>query len=355
MGLMPEVEASLYEDSPKEKRKAEQRENNEQLVEMLAKKFQTPPPHQCDDPRVPVLERRVAELERMVAVLSSQSHDTYRSGSGIVEPDSPIHAGQEAEPVRGLILKDWEWKGETINLRIEAIRDKTRNNVWYKVTGGEVNEYTGLSEYLFAPYNMDRQRPEESVALKDGSEHEECVQLLYNAGIITGEKTGSYTPSALDPFSSSCTYYRLTDQAIEHANRRQKTTPIQGTVDNAQAEQEEEYPGLRLKNHEWRGREINLYIEAKQPFPDENPWYKITGYYTWGGEEVQFSHCTFDFFRYRDSAAIDMWEDHDKIVRLLYNAGVITKEKTYKSIGLERKCICYRLTDQALAYAHRDW
>ena len=43
MGLMPEVEASLYEDSPKEKRKAEQRENNEQLVEMLAQKFQTPP------------------------------------------------------------------------------------------------------------------------------------------------------------------------------------------------------------------------------------------------------------------------------------------------------------------------
>lgn len=43
MGLMPEVEASLYEDSPKEKRQAKQRKNNEQLVEMLAKKFQTPP------------------------------------------------------------------------------------------------------------------------------------------------------------------------------------------------------------------------------------------------------------------------------------------------------------------------
>lgn len=127
-----------------------------------------------------------------------------------------------------------------------------------------------------------------------------------------------------------------------------------GTVDNAQAEQEEAYPGLRLKGHEWRGREINLYIEAKQPFPNENPWYDITGYYTCGGEEVQFSHCTFDFYRYRDSAAIDMWEDHDKIVRLLYNAGVITKEKTYTSIGLERKCICYRLTNQALAYAHRE-
>lgn len=125
--------------------------------------------------------------------------------------------------------------------------------------------------------------------------------------------------------------------------------------DNAKGEQEEEYPGLRLKNHEWRGREINLYIEAKQPYPNENPWYDITGYYTCGGEEVQFSQYTFDFYRYRDSAAIDMWEDHNKIVRLLYNAGVITKEKTYTSIGLEKKCICYRLTGQALAYAHRDW
>ena len=43
MGLMPEVEASLYEDSPKEKRQAEQRKNNEHLAEMLAQKFQTPP------------------------------------------------------------------------------------------------------------------------------------------------------------------------------------------------------------------------------------------------------------------------------------------------------------------------
>lgn len=90
MGLMPEVEASLYEDSPKEKRKAEQRENNEQLVEMLAKKFQTPPPHQCDDPRVPALERRVAELERIVSALPSQAHDTYHSDSKIIEPDSPL-------------------------------------------------------------------------------------------------------------------------------------------------------------------------------------------------------------------------------------------------------------------------
>lgn len=93
MGLTPEAEEaqerSMREEQEEYERQAKQRENNEQLVEMLAKKFRTPP-HQCDDPRVPALERRVAELERMVGVLSSRVHDTYRSGSGIVEPDSSI-------------------------------------------------------------------------------------------------------------------------------------------------------------------------------------------------------------------------------------------------------------------------
>lgn len=132
------------------------------------------------------------------------------------------------------------------------------------------------------------------------------------------------------------------------------STPAHDTVDNVQAEQEEKYPGLKLKNHEWRGREINLCIESKQPYSNYNPWYKITGYSTCGGEEVQFSQYPYDCFRLRDSAAIEIGEDHDKIVRLLYNAGVITKEETWRSIGLETKCICYRLTDEALEYAHQQ-
>lgn len=111
---------------------------------------------------------------------------------------------------------------------------------------------------------------------------------------------------------------------------------------------------LNLKNHEWRGREINLYIEAKRPYPNYNPWYKVTGYYTCGGEEIHFSQYPYDFFRFRDSAAIEIGEDHEKIVNLLYNAGVITKEETWRSIGVETKCICYRLTDQALEYANRQ-
>lgn len=116
---------------------------------------------------------------------------------------------------------------------------------------------------------------------------------------------------------------------------------------------------LNLKNHEWRGREINLYIEAKRPYPNYNPWYKVTGYYACGGEEVQFSQYPYDFFRFRDSAAIEIGEDHDKIVKLLYNAGIITGEETghYTTSSLNMpgaSYTYYRLTDQALEYAKRQ-
>jgi hypothetical protein len=130
---------------------------------------------------------------------------------------------------------------------------------------------------------------------------------------------------------------------------------VHDTADTVQTEQAEEYSGLKLKNQEWNGREINLDIEAKRPYPNDNAWYKVTGYYTYGGEQVNFSQYPYDFFRFRNSAAIEIGEDHDKIVHLLYNAGVITKEETWKSIGVETKCICYRLTDEALEYAHRSW
>lgn len=321
----------------------------------------------------------------------------------------PVSIGEEEKTLN---LNNQNFKGEILNLNIEAQEAQLTGETWYKATGLELGK-DEISTYLFTPYTSDYSPPEKSVAIREGYKYEEKVSLLYNAGIITGEKTDSYTTSSLNMPGASYTYYRLTNQAIEYANRmqgtnggesmkeiderherkkqennkhlpkritqelkyliptsddyriseiekhlaelenRMSTLPSQEGA-NAQAEQEEEYPRLRLKNHEWRGREINLYIEAKQPYPNYNPWYDITGYYTCGGEEIQFSQYTFDFFRYRDSAAIDMWEDHDKIVRLLYNAGVITKEKTYTSIGLEKKCICYRLTDQALAYAHRE-
>ena len=292
---------------------------------------------QWDDSRIANIERRLTELENLVSASSARE-----GAEDLQESSTPVHGtvdnvqSESEEKYPGLKLKKQKYKGKIINLNIEAIR-KSWNSVWYKVTA----EYAdGGSTLLFTPFDLNACRFPSSVGIREGDNHEKIVQLLCDAGIITGEETGRY--KSLFSFGSlrkNIICYRLTDQAIEYTKQNQK----------------EGYSGLRLKGHEWRGREINLYIEAKQPYPNENPWYDITGYYTCGGEEVQFSHCTFDFYRYRDSAAIDMWEDHDKIVRLLYNAGVITKEKTYTSIGLERKCICYRLTNQALAYAHRDW
>lgn len=292
---------------------------------------------QWDDSRIANIERRLTELENLVSASSARE-----GAEDLQELSTPVHGtvdnvqSESEEKYPGLKLKKQKYKGKIINLNIEAIR-KSWNIVWYKVTAEYVD---GEGTLLFTPFDLNACRFPGSVGIREGDNHEKIVQLLCDAGIITGEETGRYRNLfSFRGLNKNSICYRLTDQAIEYTKQKQK----------------EEYPGLRLKGHEWRGREINLYIEAKQPFPNENPWYDITGYYTCGGEEVQFSHCTFDFFRYRDSAAIDMWEDHDKIVRLLYNAGVITKEKTYKSIGLERKCICYRLTDQALAYAHRDW
>jgi hypothetical protein len=46
---------------------------------------------------------------------------------------------EQEEEYPGLKLKKQKYKGEIINLRIEAVHRKSRNNVWYKVTGGEVD------------------------------------------------------------------------------------------------------------------------------------------------------------------------------------------------------------------------
>jgi hypothetical protein len=118
--------------------------------------------------------------------------------------------------------------------------------------------------------------------------------------------------------------------------------------------QEEEYPGLKLKKLEWKGREINLEIEAKKPYSNEQAWYDVVGYYTYIDGQVDFTRYPYDLFRIRGSvAAIEMGEDHDKIVKFLYDAGIITKELVYTSIGISKKYKCYRLTNQALKYAHR--
>ena len=336
MDLMKGIEESRERKEKKKERKVEQRESNKHLAKMIAKelKFSTPT---SDDSRIATIEKRLTELENLVRTFLSwdEAEDLQESSTPVHDAADTTQTDQEEE-YPGLRLKKQKYKGKTINLNIEAIRHKSRNSVWYKVTGEEC--VSGETVY-FTPFVPNVYRFPGSVGIREGKNHEKIVQLLCDAGIITGEETGRYTTLfSFDGLGEDYICYRLTDQAIEYTNQNQK----------------EKYPGLKLKNHEWRGREINLYIEAKQPYPNENPWYDITGYYTCGGEEVQLSQYTFDFYRYRDSAAIDMWKDHDKIVRLLYNAGIITKEKTYTSIGLEKKCICYRLTDQALAYAHRE-
>lgn len=336
MDLMKGIEESRERKEKKKERKVEQRENNKRLAKMIAKELKYLIPD-SDDSRIATIEKRLTELENLVRTFLARDE-----AEDLQESSTPVHDTADATQIEreeeypGLQLKKQKYKGEIINLNIEAIRHKSRNDVWYKVTG----EYAdGGGPVLFTPFDPNVYRFPGSVGIQEGKNHKKIVQLLCDAGIITGEETGRYTTLfSFDGLGEDYICYRLTDQAIEYTNQNQK----------------EKYPGLKLKNHEWRGREINLYIEAKRPYPNENPWYDITGYYTCGGEEVQFSQYTFDFYRYHDSAAIDMWKDHDKIVRLLYNAGIITKEKTYTSIGLEKKCICYRLTDQALAYAHRE-
>lgn len=332
MELMREIEKR----NERKERKAERRKNNKHLAKAIAKELKSSTPT-SDDSRIATIEKRLTELENLVRTFLARDE-----AEDLQESSTPVHDTADATQIEreeeypGLKLKKQKYKGEIINLNIEAIRDKSWNSVWYKVTG----EYAdGGGPVLFTPFAPNVYRFHGSVGIREGDDHEKIVQLLCDAGIITGEETGRHkSPFYSGGLRKDFIYYRLTNQAIKYINQIQN----------------EGCPELRLKGHEWRGREINLYIEAKQPYPNENPWYDITGYYTCGGEEIQLSQYTFDFYRYRDSAAIDMWEDHDKIVRLLYNAGIITKEKTYTSIGLEKKCICYRLTNQALAYAHRE-
>lgn len=140
----------------------------------------------------------------------------------------------------------------------------------------------------------------------------------------------------------------------EAEDLQESSIPVHDTADTTQTEQEEEYPGLKLKKQKYKGREINLEIEAKRPYSNENAWYDVVGYYTYIDGQVDFTQYPYDLFRIRGSvAAIEMGEDHDKIVHFLYNAGVITKEVIYTSIGVSMKCKCYRMTDQAIKYAHR--
>lgn len=375
---------------------------------MLAQKFQTPPQHQCKDSRVPALERRIAELERLLSASS-------QAGTNV----NTVDIEQEEKPARGLNLKTQTWYGNKINFDVAAKPIEYREGVWYQVTGADAK-----GPYFFTQCPPDCGLPTKSVVIPKGYHHENWVQLLCDAGIITGEKI-EFCPDSTAASHDTC--YPLTNQAIEYANQKQinescerkgrkkkrkakhrknnkhlakktasefksltsisddsrfsslekrltelenlvsvlssrdkaedlqeSSTSIYDTVDNAKIEQEEKYPGLKLKKPEWKGREINLEIEAKRPYSNENAWYDVVGYYTYIDGQVDFTQYPYDLFRIRGSvAAIEIGEDHDKIVHFLYNAGIITKEVIYTSIGVSMKCKCYRMTDQAIKYAHR--
>ena len=125
------------------------------------------------------------------------------------------------EEEKTLNLNNQNFQGEILNLNIEAQEAQLTGKTWYKVTGLELGK-DEVETYLFTPYTGDYSPPKKSVAIREGYKYEEKVSLLYNAGIITGEETDSYTTSSLNMPGASYTYYRLTDQALEYANRNRE-------------------------------------------------------------------------------------------------------------------------------------
>jgi hypothetical protein len=129
----------------------------------------------------------------------------------------PVSIGEEEKTLN---LNNQNFKGEILNLNIEAQEAQLTGKTWYKVTGLELGK-DEISTYLFTPYTGDYSPPKESVAIEEGYAYEEKVSLLYNAGIITGEETDRYTTSCINDPGPSYIYYRLTAQALEYAHRKQ--------------------------------------------------------------------------------------------------------------------------------------
>ena len=195
-------ERSYREEAEKRERQAEQRKNNEQLAEMLAQKFQTPPQHQCKDSRVPALERRIAELERLLSASS-------QVGANV----NTVDMEQEEKPARSLNLKTQTWYGNKINFDVAAKPLEHGEGVWYQVTGADTK-----GPYFFTQCPPDCGLPTKSVVIPKGYHHENWVRLLCDAGIITGEKI-EFRPDSTAPSYDTC--YPLTKQAIEYANQKQ--------------------------------------------------------------------------------------------------------------------------------------
>ena len=143
---------------------------------------------------------------------------------------------------------------------------------------------------------------------------------------------------------------------VKEEDLQESSASVHSSVDDVQTEPKEEpSKELNLKNQEWFGKKINLNIEAKQPHRNlKNIWYKVTGEEIDREGKILFTPYTYGFDMHYNSVAIRKGDNHNKIVQLLHDAGIITHNKTGESIFLKGYTY-YRLTDQALEYAHRNW
>ena len=247
MDLMKGIEESRERKEKKKERKVEQRESNKHLAKMIAKelKFSTPT---SDDSRIATIEKRLTELENLVRTFLSwdEAEDLQESSTPVHDAADTTQTDQEEE-YPGLRLKKQKYKGKTLPLNIEAIRHKSRNSVWYKVTGEEC--VSGETVY-FTPFVPNVYRFPGSVGIREGKNHEKIVQLLCDAGIITGEETGRYTTLfSFDGLGEDYICYRLTDQAIEYTNQNQK----------------EKYPGLKLKTMNGAEGKLTSTLKLSNP------------------------------------------------------------------------------------------
>jgi hypothetical protein len=152
-----------------------------------------------------------------------KEEDLQESSAPVRETVDTVQAEPKEEPVKELNLKNQEWEGSTINLDIEAKKPNGhQKNIWYKVTGKEAEREV---EILFTKYTFINGSFPNSGAIMEGDNHEKIVKLLYNAGIITREKTGGYTLPYPKHSEWRFVYYRLTDQAIAYANRKLEADP----------------------------------------------------------------------------------------------------------------------------------
>lgn len=216
---MKEISEHSERKKQQKKRKAKQQGNNKHLAKVNAKELKSSTPNN-DDSRITTIEKRLTELENLVRTfLARDEAEDLQESSTPVHDTADTTQSEREEEYPGLKLKKQKYKGKIINLRIEAIHDKSRSDVWYKVTG----EYAdGGGPVLFTPFDPNVYRFPGSVGIREGEDHKKIVQPLCDAGIITSEETGRHkSPFYSGGLREDFICYRLTDQALAYAHREQ--------------------------------------------------------------------------------------------------------------------------------------